>query len=132
MTKLVLRGLMTRKLRTFLTSLAILLGVAMVTGTFVLTDQINAAFKDIFQTGNAKIDAVLSRQVAFGDAQNAGPLPDSLIGPVQKVDGVAEAAGQVQASNAQLVINGKVVNSTGAPSLAFSDVPASISPLEYL
>jgi putative ABC transport system permease protein len=131
MTKLVLRGLLTRKLRTVLTSLAIILGVAMVTGTFVLTDQINAAFKDIFQTGNAKVDAVLSRQVAFGSSENAGPLPDSLIDTARGVDGVAEADGQVQADDAQLVVDGDVVNSTGAPSLAFSDLPPSISPLEY-
>jgi len=132
MTRLVLRGLMTRKLRTVLTSLAILLGVAMVTGTFVLTDQINAAFKDIFQTGNAKIDAVLSRQVAFGSTENAGPLPDSLIDRVRQVDGVAEAAGQVQTDNARLVVDGDLVESTGAPSLGFSDLPESMSPLEYV
>jgi putative ABC transport system permease protein len=131
MTRIVLRGLMTRKLRTILTSLAILLGVAMVTGTFVLTDQINAAFKDIFQTGNAKIDAVLSRQVAFGSAQNAGPLPASLIDRVKRVPGVADASGQIQTGNAQLVVNGKLVNATG-PSLAFSELPSSLSPLKYV
>ena len=48
MIRLVLRGLMARKLRTVLTSIAIVLGVAMVAGTFILTDQINAAFDDIF------------------------------------------------------------------------------------
>ena len=132
MTRIVLRGLMTRKLRTLLTSLAILLGVAMVTGTFVLTDQIDAAFKDIFQTGNAKIDAVLSRQVAFGNSQNAGPLPASLIDRVKATPGVADASGQVQTNNAQLVVNGKLVNSTGAPSLGFSELPPSLSPLNYV
>jgi putative ABC transport system permease protein len=131
-TRLVLRGLMTRKLRTVLTSLAILLGVAMVTGTFVLTDQINAAFKDIFQTGNSKVDAVLSRQVAFGSTENAGPLPDSLIERVRRVDGVAEAAGQIQTGDARLVVNGDLVDSTGAPSLGFSDLPPSMSPLNYV
>src|SRR5262245_20264722 len=123
---------MTRKLRTFLTSLTILLGVAMVTGTFVLTDQIDAAFKDIFQTGNAKIDAVLSRQVAFGSTENAGPLPDSLIERVRGVDGVAEAAGHIQTGDARLVVNGDLVNSSGAPSLGFSDLPPSLSPLQYV
>ncbi|HEX2503317.1 MAG TPA: hypothetical protein VHK00_05200, partial [Miltoncostaeaceae bacterium] len=61
MSRLVLRGLLARKLRTVLTSIAIVLGVAMVAGTFILTDQINAAFDDIFETGNSKIDVVVSR-----------------------------------------------------------------------
>jgi putative ABC transport system permease protein len=36
-----LRGLLGRKLRTILTAVAIILGVAMVSGTFVLTDSID-------------------------------------------------------------------------------------------
>ena len=37
-----------RKLRTILTMIAIVLGVAMVSGTFVLTDSIDKAFGSIF------------------------------------------------------------------------------------
>ena len=43
MTQVALKGLAGRKLRTLLTSLAIVLGVAMVTGSFVLTDSIARA-----------------------------------------------------------------------------------------
>src|SRR6185312_12009765 len=43
-----LRGLLGRKLRTILTAVAIVLGVAMVSGTFVLTDSIDKAFNLIF------------------------------------------------------------------------------------
>ena len=48
MIRVALRGLAGRKLRAFLTALAIVLGVAMVSGTFVLTDMIDRAFDDIF------------------------------------------------------------------------------------
>jgi len=48
MVRLIVRGLLARKLRTILTSVAIILGVAIVAGTFILTDQINSAFDDIF------------------------------------------------------------------------------------
>jgi len=41
MGSLVIRGLLTRKLRSALTAIAIILGVAMISGTFVLTDQIS-------------------------------------------------------------------------------------------
>ena len=43
-----LKGLLTRKLRTALTAIAIVLGVATVSGTFVLTDSIDKAFDSIF------------------------------------------------------------------------------------
>ena len=48
MTRVALAGLLGRKLRTALTAVAIVLGVAMVSGTFVLTDSINQAFNTIF------------------------------------------------------------------------------------
>ena len=48
MTKVALKGLLGRKFRTAMVSLAIVLGVAMVSGTFVLTDTISKAFDEIF------------------------------------------------------------------------------------
>ena len=47
MIRLVLRGLAARKLRSALTSIAIILGVAMVAGTFIFTDQIDRAFRGV-------------------------------------------------------------------------------------
>ena len=44
MIALALRGLAQRKLRSALTAIAILLGVAMIAGTYVQTDQIRGAF----------------------------------------------------------------------------------------
>ena len=48
MIKFALKGLLGRKLRTALTAVAIVLGVAMVSGTYVLTDSIDQAFDAIF------------------------------------------------------------------------------------
>ena len=48
MIKVALAGLLGRKLRTALTAIAIVLGVAMISGTFVLTDSIDKAFNSIF------------------------------------------------------------------------------------
>ena len=45
MTWFVIRGLMSRKLRTGLTAIAIVLGVAMISGTFVLTDSIDTGLR---------------------------------------------------------------------------------------
>ncbi len=42
MNSVALKGLLGRKLRTILTALAIVLGVSMISGTYVLTDTITA------------------------------------------------------------------------------------------
>ena len=129
MFKLIVRGLMARKLRTILTSIAIVLGVAMVSGTFILTDQISAAFDDIFETGNSKIDAVVSRQTEFDSFEDQlPPLPESTIDRVAQVDGVERAEGQIQASG-QLVVDGDIIESQGgAPAIVVSDIDESLSP----
>ena len=48
MTRVALKGLLGRKLRVALTAIAIVLGVAMVSGTYILTDTIKSAFASVF------------------------------------------------------------------------------------
>src|ERR1700754_5112832 len=110
MLRLVLRGVRARKLRSALTAIAILLGVAMIAGTFVITDQITAAFADIFRQANKGTDAVVYRKAAFDTQQGGslgGPLPESYVRRVQDVAGVSRAEGFVQASGG-LVVDGKL------------------------
>ena len=71
MIKVALAGLLGRKLRTALTAIAIVLGVAMVSGTFVLTDSIDKAFNSIFTDVRKGSDVVVTRQV--GVRPLAGP-----------------------------------------------------------
>ena len=44
------RGMAQRRLRSALTAIAVLLGVSMISGTYVLTDQIHDSFEDILRT----------------------------------------------------------------------------------
>ncbi|WP_217915336.1 ABC transporter permease [Miltoncostaea marina] len=129
MFRLILRGLATRKLRTVLTSIAIVLGVAMVAGTFILTDQINRAFDEIFETGNEKVDAIVSRDTDFDTFEDQlPPLPASVIDDVRRVDGVRHAEGQISTSG-QLVVGGDEIESQGgAPAIVVSNVDESINP----
>ena len=60
MTRLALRALWGRKLRTVLTALAIVLGVATVSGTYVLTDSISSAFDTIFSSIYRGTDAAVT------------------------------------------------------------------------
>lgn len=129
MLRLIVRGILARKLRTVLTSIAIVLGVAMVAGTFILTDQINSAFDDIFETGNSKIDAVVSRETEFDSFEDpAPPMPESVVDRVAGVDGVALAEGQVS-TQGQLVVGDEVIGSQGgAPAIVVSNVSPEINP----
>ena len=71
-TKFALKGLLGRKLRTALTAFAIVLGVAMVSGTYVLTDSIDKAFDSIFTESRAGSTAVITGKSAFDISEGSG------------------------------------------------------------
>ena len=112
MLALALRGLAQRKLRSALTALAILLGVAMVAGTFVLTDQIARAFEDIQRDANAGIDVVVAPPETFGGGAQERTLPAALVERVRGVAGVEEAEGVLEVRGA-LVLDGRVLEGRG-------------------
>ena len=60
MIRVALKGLLGRKFRATLTAFAIVLGVAMVSGTFVFTDTITKGFDAIFTESYENADAVIS------------------------------------------------------------------------
>lgn len=135
MTALTLRSLASRKLRTALTSIAIILGVAMIAGTFVLTDTINRAFDDIFQAGYAGVDVAVSPQTVDGLEGDNGPtpqpLPASLVAKVAAVDGVALAEGQVSGVVSIRGKDGDSVTTGGAPNFASNVADERFSPFRY-
>ena len=66
MLKLVLRGFVQRKLRVLLTAIAIALGVALMAGTYILTDTINHAFAEVFGTAYANKAVVVTEKETLG------------------------------------------------------------------
>ncbi len=125
--KVALKGLAGRKLRAALTAVAIVLGVAMISGTYVLTDTIQAAFGTVFTTVYEHTDAVVLGNSAIGRDNNNPALPpsfsQSLLPTVQKLPGVEEAQGGIDDIAYLVGRDGKVISSGGAPSLAFSVHP---------
>jgi putative ABC transport system permease protein len=123
-TAFALRGLLGRKLRTVLTAIAIVLGVATVSGTYVLTDSINNAFHSIFYETRAGSDAVISGKSPFdisGDSGSTKPsFDESLLQRVRALPDVAEAEGQVNGEAHLIGRNGKAIVYGGAPNLGFS------------
>ncbi len=134
MIRLSLRDLWSRKLRTVMTMLAIVLGVAMIAGTYVITDQINNGFHNIFEKAAVGTDVNITHKAAF-QGQNlfasGGSLPVSMLAQVRAVSGVADAAGSVEGSGAVVVI-GKSVSTGGAPTLVFSTEPPRFSQSKYI
>ncbi len=125
MTKFAIRGLLSRKLRTALTALAIVLGVAMISGTYVLTDSIDQAFDRIFTDIRQGSNAVISGKSAFDLTEGSGvtepTFDESLLPKVQGLDAVAEAEGSVDSDATQLIgEDGKAIVYGGAPNLGFS------------
>jgi putative ABC transport system permease protein len=119
-----LKGLLGRKLRTSLTAIAIVLGVAMISGTFVLTDSIDKAFNTIFTDVRQGSNAVISGKSAFDLTDQAGStaptLDESLLEKVRAVPGVAEAEGSVDGEAQLIGRDGEVIVYGGAPNLGFS------------
>ena len=72
MTAFALKGILGRKLRTILTAFAIVLGVATVSGTYVLTDSIDKAFDTIFTEARQGSDAVITGKSAFDLTSDSG------------------------------------------------------------
>jgi putative ABC transport system permease protein len=126
MVAVALRGLAGRKLRATLTALAIILGVAMISGTYVLTDTIDKAFNNIFTAVYADTDAVITGKTAFGDENDfviPPPFSESLLEQVRGLPGVSVAEGSISDS-AQLVDrDGDTIGGGGPPTLAFGVNP---------
>jgi putative ABC transport system permease protein len=134
---LTLASLRARPLRALLTAFSIVLGVAMISGTFVVTGQINRAFSQIFDAVNVKNDVVIYLRTVSDD--NSGfqePFPASVLGRVRTVPGAAAATGEIDALGSLVVFkNGqpkRVSTSGGAPPLVFSTPPARFDPATYL
>jgi putative ABC transport system permease protein len=94
MLRVTLKGLLAHKIRLLLTTLAVVVGVAFVVGSFVLTDSVRAQFDQLFVDINQGIDLRVRAEEKFEqssfDAAPA-PIPQDLVDVVAGIDGVAEA-----------------------------------------
>jgi putative ABC transport system permease protein len=131
MRQVALRGLRARPLRTILTAMSVVLGVAMISGTYVLTDTINKSFSEVFSQANSGTDVVVSSQEvddAFSDS-DPPPLKQSLIKRVQAVDGVQIAAGGIQGD---VSIRNPKGDKVGSSNLVLSAQPKPLDPFTFV
>src|SRR5262245_17122141 len=124
MIRVALKGLFGRKLRTGLTAIAIVLGVAMVAGTFMLTDSIDKALNSIFTDVRQGSNAVISGKTAFDISTDSGStaptLDEPLLGKVRRLPEVEAAEGSVNGEAQLIGKNGKAIVNGGSGNAGFS------------
>jgi putative ABC transport system permease protein len=106
-----LKGIAGRKLRAALTTLAIVLGVAMVSGTLVLTDTMEKAVDRLFTDAYTGSDAVVSAKdvVDLAAGETSRPtVPATLLDEVK-------ALPQVEAASGAIVDVARLIDDSGKP-----------------
>ncbi|UQI43345.1 ABC transporter permease [Streptomyces sp. HU2014] len=116
-----LRNVLAHKARLLMTVLAVMLGVAFVSGTLVFTNTISDAYQKSSQKGFTGVDVAVQPHKQDSDKSNPGAAPrlsQSLLDQVAKVPGAASATGSVNGFAAVADKKGKLAgegfNSSGA------------------
>ncbi|MEL5958569.1 FtsX-like permease family protein [Streptomyces sp. CLV115] len=104
------------------TFVAVLLGVAFLTGTLVMGDTLRASFDTMFTDANAGTDAVVRGTdvitVAGETRGTRQPVSTALVKRIERTPGVAAAAPDIQGAGQLIGADGKPVGGQGPPTLA--------------
>ncbi len=133
MTSLALKSLWARKVRALTTTFAVVLGVAFMAGSYVLTDTIFAAFDEIFEESNKGVSVVVTSQNLV--KQETGEVPTigaSLLPKVQRTPGVKEAAGAIFTPGGFFDSKGDAIGAKFAPKFISSTMPPALESLDYV
>jgi len=122
MIRVTLRSLAARKLRTALTAMAIVLGVAMISGTYILTDTIDRAFGDIYRQAAEGVDVAVTpnQEVEAVEGEEGAPLDGALLERVERAPGIADARGDIFRRVTLLDNEGEPMSTGGVPTFAAS------------
>lgn len=130
MFRLALKMTLARKGRLVLTSLAVILGTAFLSGTFVFRDTINQTFDrlfaDVFRDVDAYVRSTTFLELDFGGEQRAA-TPISVIDAVRRVPGVVSATGDIQAFARVIGKDGKPLGSEGNGPPTFGGIASADS-----
>jgi putative ABC transport system permease protein len=102
------------------TGLAVVLGVAFLTGTLVLGATLHANFDSLLTEANAGTDVLVRNDTELDANVARAPIDAALVDRIAAVDGVAAAEGQVSGYGALLGSDGKAIGGNGPPQMAAS------------
>jgi putative ABC transport system permease protein len=139
MLSLTIKSIRANKTRFFLTGIAVLLGVAFMAGTFVLTDTIKKSYDDISANVYRSTDAVVrsARETNSADqgAKTRGTISASTLATVRAVKGVQAAEPQQLGIAVVVGHNGALLDANRNRSvplaLAWQNTPA-LNPMELV
>ena len=115
-----------------MTILAILLGVAFIAGSYVLTDTINRSFDDIFDEAYAGTDvAVSSSTTGQADSGDLPPFSERYLDVVRQVPGVEAAEGGIFSLGRFVDEKGDPLSNSFAPEFISSTSPEPFQTLTY-
>src|SRR5215210_3811967 len=99
MRKVTLKGLSLHKTRAVLTTLAVVIGVAMITGAYVVSDTMLSAANSLSGSAYDNTDAVVTKKQAFTAGSDtvgtAATVKPEVLQKVRSLPQVATAAGDV-------------------------------------
>src|SRR3954451_12527804 len=115
------------------TTLAVVIGVAFVAGSYILTDTIFAAFDEIFGESLKGTSVVISAENPV--KQENGEIPTvsaALLPRVQKTPGVKLAAGAIFTPGGFFDSEGEKIGNKFAPKFISSRLPGELESLTYV
>jgi putative ABC transport system permease protein len=133
LTSLALKSLWARKARALATTFAVVIGVAFVAGSYVLTDTIFAAFDEIFSESLKGTSVVITAENLV--KQENGEVPTiraSLLPRVKQTPGVKLAAGAIFTPGGFFDSEGEKIGSKFAPKFISSALPGELESLTYV
>jgi putative ABC transport system permease protein len=130
--RLAVKSLWARKVRALTTTLAVVIGVAFVAGTYILTDTTFAAFDEIFEDSLAKTDVVITAREEV--RQETGETPSfkaTVLPKVRGVEGVRLAVGQIFTGGAFFDARNEEIGNQFAPKFITSVLPEALETQTY-
>ena len=133
MTGLALKSLWARKVRALGTTFAVVIGVAFVAGSYVLTDTIFAAFDEIFSESLKGTSVVITAKNPVEQENGEVPtIPASLLPKVKATAGVKLAAGTIFTPGGFFDSKGDAIGTKFAPKFISSNLPGALESLTYV
>jgi putative ABC transport system permease protein len=132
-TRLAIRSLWARRVRAGATSLAVILGVAFIAGSYVLTDTIFAAFDEIFsETLKGTAVVITAENPVKQEGGEVPTIPASYLPKVEKVAGVKEAGGAIFTPGGFFDAENNAIGTKFAPKFISSTLPKGLESLTYV
>jgi putative ABC transport system permease protein len=133
LTSLGLKSLWARKVRALTTTFAVVIGVAFVSGSYVLTDTILAAFDEIFTESLSGTSVVITAENPVEQENGEVPTVEaSLLPTIRQTPGVKLAAGAIFTPGGFFDAEGDKIGNKFAPKFISSTLPGQLESLNYV